>query len=68
MTQGNWASKKSPEEVRKIMSERGKQNLEKRKLAFQTLRKVEHIKQMWKESEGKWSRELKECIVSNLFD
>lgn len=68
MSKGNWSKNKTPEEVREIMRERGKQNLEKRKLAFQTLKKVEHIKQAWIQSEGKWSRALKETIVTNIFN
>lgn len=58
---------KSREQLIKEMKERGQASAQKRALAFQTLAKVEWIKIKWKQSEGKWSKELKETIVSNLF-
>lgn len=64
---GTWSQNKSKSEVKEIMQQRAEKGAEKRKLAFQTLKKVEEIKAKWIEDSKKWSKELQETIITNLF-
>ena len=50
------------------MKQRAIEGAEKRKLAFQTLKKVEELKKKWQEDSKKWSKELQETIINNLFN
>ena len=64
---GTWHIKLTEKEKKKRMSEVWQKGLERRKLAYETLKKVEEIKAKWIEDSKKWSKELEETIITNLF-
>ena len=64
---GTWHINLTEKEKKKRMSEVWKKGLKRRKLAYETLKKVEQAKKKWQEDSKKWSKELEETIITNLF-